>query len=259
MRVLHTSDDMRHRNDNLVGATVEELDDDQGWETVAKPSSKASQVQDKLDEAVRNLELVEDGAVQHQQKFHKPTPAAGRGRGYGRSTLRTGRGGRPGSFGPEAPHSERKEANVRVVPRPPPRPDQHAQPEQGPPQHRGRNGGRGRGRGRRGPHTPFASQPYQGAPTVQAGFQPSPASQEAVQQSSKPQQERYHARRGRTSALRGGGNTRRPGSNKSESEQTPQTSAIFKSAGDSSHHETPHQAPTQIQFGQFAAGSFNPN
>ncbi len=225
---------------------------------MAKPGSKTSQVQDNLHEAVHNLELVDDGPVQHQQKLHKPTPAAGRGRGYGRSSLRNVRGGRAGPSGPVAPQPARDEGNVRVVPRPQPRSAQPALTDQAPQQTRGRQAGRGRGRGRSGPPTPFASHPFQGANFVQAGFKPREPGQDTSQPSSRPHRERFPERRGRSSALRGRASSRRPANNRSESEQNYQSSVATKAPGDSTEHKVPQQAPPQIQFGQFAAG-FNPN
>lgn len=235
---------------------VEELDEDAGWETVAKPSSKSAHGKDKPDEMVQNVELVEERPIQHQHKFHKPTPAHGRGRGGAR------RGGRGGRAAHSAARSATEDSSVRVVPRPPPRSSQQAvQGDTANPTGHARQQG-SRGRGRRAPRTPFAGNlpSEQMAPVVQTGFQPAGAAEEPVGQPNRRPRERYQERRGRANGQRGRGSSsapqRTPVSDRRESEQHAKTS--------SSHQHSEGGVPTRasapvpaIQFGQFAAGSFN--
>ena len=235
----------------LNGAAVEELDEDAGWETVAKPSSKSAYGKDKPDEAVQNLELVEERPIQHQHKFHKPTPAPGRGRGVAR------RGGRGGRAAHSAARSASEDSSVRVVPRPTPRSSQQADP--GNPTGHARQQG-GRGRGRRAPRTPFAGNPQQMAPVVQTGFQPARAAEEPVGQPNRRSRDRYQERRGRSTGQRGRGSLSAPQRNslsdRREVEQHDRKSNSHQHSAGSRPAGASAPAPA-IQFGQFAAGSFN--
>ena len=110
------------------------------------------------------------------------------------------------------------------------------------------DGAKGGGAHRR----PLPISHIRGAPVKQTGFHPPEHSQDAAQQTTRPPGERASVRRGRTSTLRGRGNSRRQAGNQVVGEQNFQPLQPSK-------HEAPAQAPPQIQFGQFAASSFNPN
>ena len=140
---------------------------------------------------------------------------------------------------------------------PTPRSSQQADP--GNPTGHARQQG-GRGRGRRAPRTPFAGNPQQMAPVVQTGFQPARAAEEPVGQPNRRSRDRYQERRGRSTGQRGRGSLSAPQRNslsdRREGEQHDRKSNSHQHSAGSRPAGASAPAPA-IQFGQFAAGSFN--